>query len=644
MFRQPDRLYSLTKARHTMRASYKWYKMRSKALPADQLEFMETHLKLLDDALLQKNRETANKEARLLEAFCKSHFKKTPGDYLIEILIAIVIALAVATVVRQSWFELYEIPSGSMRPTFKEQDHLTVSKTTFGINVPLQTAHFMFDPKLVQRASVFIWSGDGIPHLDSDSTFMKIFPYTKRYIKRCMGKPGDSLYFYGGKVYGIDQDGNEIKDFLEGTWLKKLEHIPFLKFEGRRSSVQNSHTKIISEAVFNYFDLAKGRYVFNVNNISGEIFNGKEWIKDQPTAQLKKHDTIQTLSDFWGMRNYAIARVLNKKQVQLLTNFSLKNMEEAQLYLELRHTPSLSYPLPSIYSNNLVFIKGYATLIPLKENHIKALMNNMYTCRFSVEDGKASQYSSEGRQRNSNPLFASIPNGTYEFYYGKAYDVGFGAITHLLTEDHPIYSLKPSHVQKLFNIGIEMSAFYEPNTRVPDLFPNRYAYFRDEDLYVMGGVLMEKDDPVLKGFLESELKKEKAATEKEPYVAYKDYGPPVTKDGQLDREFIKTFGYQVPEKHYLALGDNHAMSSDSREFGPIPEANLQGTPSLIIWPPGDRLGFPNQKPYPIITTPRLIVWSIVAVILAIWYAFHRYRMTKPIFKKIKNENGNGNGT
>ena len=38
-----------------------------------------------------------------------------------EMAVAIAIALVVATLVRQTWFELYEIPTGSMRPTLKKK-------------------------------------------------------------------------------------------------------------------------------------------------------------------------------------------------------------------------------------------------------------------------------------------------------------------------------------------------------------------------------------------------------------------------------------------------------------------------------------------------------------------------------------------
>ncbi len=41
----------------------------------------------------------------------------------------------------------------------------------------------------------------------------------------------------------------------------------------------------------------------------------------------------------------------------------------------------------------------------------------------------------------------------------------------------------------------------------------------------------------------------------------------------------------LPEKGYLALGDNYAMSSDSRTLGPVPQDNLEGTTLIILWPP-----------------------------------------------------------
>lgn len=630
-----SRIYSLRKSRHLLKTSYKWYEKKGKTLSANEQQQFETLLQKLDDAVLKGNAAEASQWAHQTEEFCDARFKKGIGTYIIEMAVAIVIALAVATLVRQTWFELYEIPTGSMRPTFKEKDHLTVTKTVFGINVPLATKHFLFEPNLVQRTSVVIWSGDGIPHLDSDSTFMGIFPYTKRYIKRCMGKPGDTLYFYGGKIYGFDHEGKDLVELRDNPWTERIEHIPFTNFEGRRTFTEDRLTKSVPEAKFNHFNLAIGRLLFYNQDIKGEVFNGTAWVEDKPEAQKTPHQTIQTYSDFWGIRNFAMARLLDKDQLEALTSYHASEMEEALLYLELRHTPSLSYPAPLLSNRFVVALKGYSTVIPLQEKHLKALMDNLYTCRFLIKNGKGTSYRLGSEKFTaSSPSFPKVPDGTYEFYYGQGLSVGWGGYTTPLPADHPLNSPNPMNIQRLFNVGIEMNTLVEPNTRNQPFFPNRYTYFRDGALYVMGGIVMEKDDPLLKSFNERELKKEKNATAKAPYVAFKDYGPPLKPDGTLDKPFLETFGLKIPENQYLMLGDNHAMSQDSRYFGPIPQDNLQGAPSLIIWPPGERWGFPNQKPYPLFTCPRLIVWSIAAVIGLIWFLIHRRNLKKPTFKKI----------
>lgn len=627
------RIYPIRKSHHILKTGYKWFKKKGPQFPPDQLHQFETQLRHLDEAILSGNKEEASQYAHEVEAFCDAHFKKSIPTYFLEMVIAIVIALAIATVIRQTWFELYEIPTGSMRPTFKEQDHLTVTKTPFGINVPLATDHFYFDPHLVQRTSVVIWSGDGVPHLDSDSTFMGIFPYTKRYIKRCLGKPGDTLYFYGGKIYGFDVQGNDLVELRNNPWMTKLENIPFTNFEGRRTYGEDRRSGMIPEAIFHHFNQAIGRLRFKNQDIKGEIFNGQAWINDRPEAQREPHDTIQTYSDFWGIRNFAVARLLDKDQLETLTSYRAKDLGDALLYLELRHTPSLSYPAPLLSDRFGVAVKGYSTVIPLQEKHLKALMNNMYTCRFIVKNGRASSYRMGGEKiYTTSPSFPKVPDGSYEFYYGQAVKVGWGGITSPLPADHPLYSSNPKNIQKLFNVGIDMSTQVEPQGLNQPFFPSRYVYFREGDLYAMGGILIKKDDPILKSFDEREKNKEKVSTPKSPYVAFKDYGPPLDKEGKLDKTFLSTFGYKVPEGHYLMLGDNHAMSQDSRYFGPVPQANLQGAPSLIIWPPGDRWGIPNQKPYPLITTPRLIVWSIAAIIAFIWYLIYRRNLKRSVFK------------
>lgn len=628
-------LYSLRKSRRIMKQSNDWYKKRGGKLRSDELQVFEEDLQALDKALLAGDREAADPIARRLETF-SGRFSKTIFEFVSELGWALVIAVAVATIVRASWFEPFEIPTGSMRPTFEEQDHLTVTKTAFGINVPLMTKHFYFDPNLVQRAGVIIWSGDGVPNLDSESTFMGIFPYTKRYIKRCMGKPGDIVYFYGGKIYGCDRDGNDLVELRDDPHLNKIEHVPFIQYEGRLTATQDPKMRRTGQISFFQINQGIGRMLFNDRGeIRGEVFNGKEWVKDQPEAQKKPHTQIETYSDFWGIRNFAMARLLTKQQVENLHGKSyLEGMPEGKLYLELRHTPSLSFPPPLLSDRFGLTLAAYVTVMPLHEQHLKTLMDNMYTCRFVVKDGRADRYRVGGQHFSAtSPAFPGLPDGTYEIYHGKAVSVDWGGITTAVPSDSPLYALDIANIQKLYNMGMEMSTIMEPSRRSQTLFPSRYAYFREGVLYMLGAPVMQKDDPVLVAFNARELKREAATTQEQPYVAFKDFGPPM-KDGKLDNEFLKTFGYHLPDDRYLVLGDNHAMSQDSRYFGPIPQANIQGAPSLIVWPPGSRWGCPNQTPYPWITLPRLIVWGIALFIAGAWYLWHRYKISQPIFKKI----------
>lgn len=628
-------VYRLRRSRQILKWVYAWYLKKGKTLPSSQLNSLEEDMAALDKALQANQRTDASDIAKRIEGFGDKHCKKTVLEYSWELVLALLFALVIATIVRQMWFEPYEIPTGSMRPTFREQDHLTVTKTAFGINFPLETKHLYFDPALVQRGSVLIFSGDGLPLPDVDTTYFGIFPYKKRYIKRLIGKPGDALYFYGGRLYGVDSEGHDIKELRDTPWMQNLEHIPFLSFEGDMSAFgQNS-------VLFNQMHKPTGKVSFSVlGQVNGEVYNGKEWVKDQPQAQTTPHDSIKTYSDLLGMRNYAVARLVTKEE---LKNFSEGNedLEDGILYLQLHHTPSLTFPKPLIQRGipGGIGIPGYSTFIPLQQKHLDAIMDNLYTARFVVENGKGMRYGLGDRHVGADsPPFRGVPDGTYEFYFGKATKINWGGIPTDVAKDSPLYSHDAENVQKLFNLGIEMSTVYAPRPNNPTLFPHRYAYFRDGELYLMGKPIIKKDDPTLVSFNKREQEKQEKSSTKSPYVAFKDYGAPLKEDGTIDTDFIRTFGITVPEKQYLVLGDNHAMSADSRVFGFVPQDNIQGAPYWIIWPPGDRLGSPPQKPYPFMNIPRAIVWGIVGLIFIIWYVWHRRSLRQPIFvKRIKRE-------
>jgi signal peptidase I len=334
------------------------------------------------------------------------------------------------------------------------------------------------------------------------------------------------------------------------------------------------------------------------------------------------------------MRNYAEARLLNKEELKQQV-IDTEGVQEGILYLQLHHTPSLNFPKPLLYRENGHFdiaIPAYSTIIPLQQHHLKAIMDNLYTARFVVSKGKATRYIlNDERFSSLSPSFPNVPDGTYEFYFGKATRIIWGGGATAVPANSPLYSPDSSNVQKLFNMGIEMNLAYAPSLRNQTHFPHRYAYFRNGDLYLMGAPIIKKEDPTLIDFHRREEERQTKSTKSAPYVAFKDYGPPL-KDDKLEVNFIRAFGITIPDGLYLVLGDNHAMSADSRVFGFVPANNLQGAPCWIIWPP-DRLGTPPQKPYPLINFPRTIVWCVGLLIALFWYIWHRIRLSRPIFVK-----------
>ncbi len=205
---------------------------RTKALiPAELLE--------LEQAI--KKRTISGSDA-LKQAHALKRRTKKQRTFLrscIEGTIGLVIALLFATVIRTIWFELYEIPTGSMRPTYQEGDRLIGTKTSFGVNIPLVTDHFYFDPHLIHRDQIVIFSLDNMNARDPDAVYFWLFKGKKMLIKRLIGKPGDTLYFYGGRVWIVDQEGH----FIRPT--SKVEHVPYISFEGREGVQSGVHVSTL---------------------------------------------------------------------------------------------------------------------------------------------------------------------------------------------------------------------------------------------------------------------------------------------------------------------------------------------------------------------------------------------------------------
>ncbi len=603
---------------------------KGRLTPQQSKEFKNLALEA-QEAILTSDKEKADHYVRLVQSFTKEHLKRTGFFRFTEGFVAIFVALFIAIIIRQTAFEPYEIPSGSMRPTYKEQDRLVVSKTQFGINIPLTTSHLFFKPDEVKRMGVVVFTGEGMEIPNVKTRYFYLFPGYRQYIKRMIGLPGDTLYFYGGKIYGIDKDGNDVTRDLQPKNLQSLEHIPYMYLEGKAVAPKEPVGDIYSPIVLHQMNIPIAKlYLSSKRNVEADFL-----LKPNTTnrADLEKFDIYQ----LWGIENFATARIL-RKSVLAKKNGLEAPLQSSEYYLELTHHQSAAHPTINrdAYFRNRPSVTVEKSYIPLNENDLKQIWDHIYTGRFVIENERLRRYGTSSKEAANNSFLprikGGVPDGTYEFIAGKLYEVKAQGLTQLAPKDHPLAEFSPMRLFILFNAGIDCDIRFLPVHHDQTILPSRYAYFRDGDLYLMGAKIFDKDSTTIHQYIEEEKFKTERISD---YVPFIDQGAPLNEDGTLNVDKIKTYGLRVPDHHYLVLGDNHAMSGDSRDFGFVPESNIRGVPSILFWAPGGRFGFPNGDLYPLITTPRLFVWLGLIVAYLIYTLFHRKLFSLPL--KFENE-------
>lgn len=137
--------------------------------------------------MAQSNDQSDNAEEKpvLLEKEDLSEFFKTA-----------VIAVLIALIIRSVFFEPFNIPSGSMKPTLLIGDYLFVNKPAYGYSrysfpfavAPIENRIFPKEPKRGDIVVFALPSNDGMD-----------------YIKRVVGLPGDEIQVMRGRLFINDQ-------------------------------------------------------------------------------------------------------------------------------------------------------------------------------------------------------------------------------------------------------------------------------------------------------------------------------------------------------------------------------------------------------------------------------------------------------
>lgn len=121
--------------------------------------------------------------------------KKTKSKSLLrEYAWCLLMALALALVIRSSAVQAYEVPTGSMKPTIVEGDQLLVSKFAYDLRVPLtgQVIAPLSDPK---RGQVIVFANPDGEGPD--------------FVKRIIALPGETLSIVNRILY---IDGKPLDD------------------------------------------------------------------------------------------------------------------------------------------------------------------------------------------------------------------------------------------------------------------------------------------------------------------------------------------------------------------------------------------------------------------------------------------------
>ncbi len=123
---------------------------------------------------------------------------------------AILVALALALVIRTFFVQAFKIPSGSMLPTLQIGDHLLVNKLLYGLRVPI-SGQRIFDFMSPERGDIVVF----------------VFPEdtSKDFIKRVVGIPGDTIeirkkqLFRNGQAVDVQQEAYAqwVRGFEPGT-------------------------------------------------------------------------------------------------------------------------------------------------------------------------------------------------------------------------------------------------------------------------------------------------------------------------------------------------------------------------------------------------------------------------------------------
>lgn len=110
-------------------------------------------------------------------------------------------ALIIASIIMYFIIQAFKIPTGSMRSTLLEKDHLFATKFVYGFRIPFSDGKRIWPMKKVKQGDIVIFKCPP----EALSTIERTEGISKDYIKRCMAFAGDKVEIKDKDLYINDK-------------------------------------------------------------------------------------------------------------------------------------------------------------------------------------------------------------------------------------------------------------------------------------------------------------------------------------------------------------------------------------------------------------------------------------------------------
>lgn len=192
-------------AQNALNDAEKLYKRAKKKLSAESITEIEAGLNALRTALA-KDDDSVEAPYRKVQEIVEKRLKFARKSGAREVVESLLIALAVAFVLRTFFVEPFKIPTRSMVPTLLEGDQLFVTKLSYGLRLPLLNRYVVWFSK-PERGDVVVFAfprneaRDYLARTNSRCLSNESLTKDSDYIKRIIGVEGDTIEVIGQTIY-----------------------------------------------------------------------------------------------------------------------------------------------------------------------------------------------------------------------------------------------------------------------------------------------------------------------------------------------------------------------------------------------------------------------------------------------------------